>query len=97
MLSSCYFVITNRTELLLLITVHESVPEQVINFFAKVVIFTLLFVSLCPSLQYFKKNDRNRSYTYKNFMNLPKFIITMDGYFRLGMVNQYKDTANRIL
>lgn len=21
-------------------------------------------------------------------MNLPKFIITMDGYFRLGMVNQ---------
>ena len=30
-------------------------------------------------------------------MNLPKFIITMDGYFRLGMVNQYKDTANRIL
>ncbi len=24
-------------------------------------------------------------------MNLPKFIITMDGYFRLGMVNQHKD------
>ena len=23
-------------------------------------------------------------------MNLPKFIITMDGYFRLGMVNQHK-------
>jgi hypothetical protein len=24
-------------------------------------------------------------------MNLPKFVITMDGYFRLGMVNQHKD------
>ena len=24
-------------------------------------------------------------------MNFPKFIITMDGYFRLGMVNQHKD------
>ena len=24
-------------------------------------------------------------------MSLPKFIITMDGYFRLGMVNQHKD------
>ena len=24
-------------------------------------------------------------------MNLPKFIITMDGYLRLGMVNQHKD------
>jgi len=24
-------------------------------------------------------------------MNLPKFIITMDGYFRLGMVNQHRD------
>lgn len=24
-------------------------------------------------------------------MNLPKFIITMDGYFRLGMVNLHKD------
>ena len=24
-------------------------------------------------------------------MNLPKFIITIDGYFRLGMVNQHKD------
>ena len=24
-------------------------------------------------------------------MKLPKFIITMDGYFRLGMVNQHKD------
>ena len=24
-------------------------------------------------------------------MALPKFIITMDGYFRLGMVNQHKD------
>ena len=24
-------------------------------------------------------------------MTLPKFIITMDGYFRLGMVNQHKD------
>jgi hypothetical protein len=24
-------------------------------------------------------------------MGLPKFIITMDGYFRLGMVNQHKD------
>ena len=23
-------------------------------------------------------------------MKLPKFIITMDGYFRLGMVNQHK-------
>ena len=23
-------------------------------------------------------------------MNLHKFIITMEGYFRLGMVNQYK-------
>ena len=23
-------------------------------------------------------------------MILPKFIITMDGYFRLGMVNQHK-------
>ena len=23
-------------------------------------------------------------------MTLPKFIITMDGYFRLGMVNQHK-------
>ncbi len=23
-------------------------------------------------------------------MNLPKFIITMDGYFRLGKVNQHK-------
>ena len=22
-------------------------------------------------------------------MTLPKFIITMDGYFRLGMVNQH--------
>lgn len=24
-------------------------------------------------------------------MQLPKFIITMDGYFRLGMVSQHKD------
>lgn len=24
-------------------------------------------------------------------MKLPKFIITMDGYFRLGMVGQHKD------
>jgi len=24
-------------------------------------------------------------------MTLPKFIITIDGYFRLGMVNQHKD------
>ncbi|MCR4765035.1 MAG: hypothetical protein K5856_02530 [Bacteroidaceae bacterium] len=24
-------------------------------------------------------------------MNLPKFIITMDGYFRLGMVSLHKD------
>ncbi len=24
-------------------------------------------------------------------MTLPKFIITMDGYLRLGMVNQHKD------
>ena len=24
-------------------------------------------------------------------MTLPKFIITLDGYFRLGMVNQHKD------
>ena len=24
-------------------------------------------------------------------MTLPKFIITMDGYFRLGMVNQHRD------
>ncbi|MBP5523959.1 MAG: hypothetical protein J6X74_07130 [Bacteroidaceae bacterium] len=24
-------------------------------------------------------------------MTLPKFIITMDGWFRLGMVNQHKD------
>ena len=24
-------------------------------------------------------------------MNLPKFIITMDGFLRLGMVNQHKD------
>ena len=24
-------------------------------------------------------------------MTLPKFIITMDGFFRLGMVNQHKD------
>jgi len=24
-------------------------------------------------------------------MNLPKFIITMNGYLRLGMVNQHKD------
>ncbi|MBR6138565.1 MAG: hypothetical protein IKQ12_03220 [Prevotella sp.] len=24
-------------------------------------------------------------------MTLPKFIITMDGYFRLGMVNMHKD------
>ena len=24
-------------------------------------------------------------------MTLPKFIITMNGYFRLGMVNQHKD------
>ena len=24
-------------------------------------------------------------------MTLPKFIITMDGYFRMGMVNQHKD------
>lgn len=24
-------------------------------------------------------------------MNLPKFIITKDGYFRLGMVNQHRD------
>jgi len=24
-------------------------------------------------------------------MALPKFIITMDGVFRLGMVNQHKD------
>jgi hypothetical protein len=23
-------------------------------------------------------------------MTLPKFIITIDGYFRLGMVNQHK-------
>ena len=23
-------------------------------------------------------------------MKLPKFIITMDGYFRLGMVDQHK-------
>ena len=23
-------------------------------------------------------------------MNLPKFVITMEGYFRLGMVNQHK-------
>ena len=33
-------------------------------------------------------------------MNLPKFIITMDGYLRLGMVNQHKDLlkpANRII
>ena len=24
-------------------------------------------------------------------MTLPKFIITIDGYLRLGMVNQHKD------
>ena len=24
-------------------------------------------------------------------MTLPKFIITMDGYFRMGMVNEHKD------
>ncbi len=24
-------------------------------------------------------------------MNLPKFIITMDGFLHLGMVNQHKD------
>ena len=24
-------------------------------------------------------------------MNLPKFIITLNGVFRLGMVNQHKD------
>ncbi len=24
-------------------------------------------------------------------MNLPKFIITLDGFLRLGMVNQHKD------
>ena len=24
-------------------------------------------------------------------MNLPKFIITMDGFLRLGMVNQHKE------
>lgn len=24
-------------------------------------------------------------------MTLPKFIITMDGHFRMGMVNQHKD------
>ena len=28
-------------------------------------------------------------------MTLPKFIITMDGYFRLGMVNQHKDLLNQ--
>ena len=28
-------------------------------------------------------------------MNLPKFIITMDGYFRLGMVNQHKHLLKR--
>ena len=28
-------------------------------------------------------------------MNLPKFIITMDGHFRLGMVNQHKDLLKR--
>ena len=27
-------------------------------------------------------------------MTLPKFIITMDGYFRLGMVNQHKHLLN---
>ena len=27
-------------------------------------------------------------------MTLPKFIITMDGYFRLGMVNQHKHLYN---
>ena len=36
-------------------------------------------------------------------MTLPKFIITMDGYFRLGMVNQHNGyyhfdfVSNRIL
>ena len=29
-------------------------------------------------------------------MNLPKFIITMDGYLRLGMVNQHKDLPKKI-
>ena len=28
-------------------------------------------------------------------MNLPKFIITMDGVFRLGMVNQHKIILDR--
>jgi len=29
-------------------------------------------------------------------MNLPKFIITMDGFLRLGMVNQHKDLPKKI-
>ena len=29
-------------------------------------------------------------------MNLPKFIITLNGVFRLGMVNQHKDLLNRV-
>ncbi len=28
---------------------------------------------------------------FRYLMTLPKFIITIDGYFRLGMVNQHKD------
>lgn len=28
-------------------------------------------------------------------MNLPKFIITMDGFLRLGMVNQHKDLPKK--
>ena len=30
-------------------------------------------------------------------MALPKFIITMDGYFRLGMVNQHNASVAAII
>ena len=29
-------------------------------------------------------------------MTLPKFIITMDGYFRLDMVNQHKHLESQL-
>lgn len=31
---------------------------------------------------------------FSDKMTFPKFIITMDGYLRLGMVNQHKDLLN---
>ena len=51
------------------------------------------FSNFVPKINGIQNDSASRDNPYPQMisMTLPKFIITMDGYFRLGMVNQHKD------